>query len=132
MSTKQNDIYDEDMKESADEVLDRALPIPSEKQAPGTEAPASATVHAWNQDNFGVLFTIRDTDAKNLYARVGNFLKVLKVEGWKPDWRNEGNSAVVAQPTPPQEALGNCPKCNAPMKMSSKGKPYCSKVCWKT
>lgn len=27
--------------------------------------------------------------------------------------------------------LGNCPKCNAPMKLSAKGKKYCSKVCWK-
>jgi hypothetical protein len=123
------------MKESADEVLDRALPIPSDKQAPGSEAPASATVHAWNQDNFGVLFTLRDTDGRSLFARMGNFCKVLKAEGWKPDWKNDMptvQTATTSQPVAPQEALGNCPKCGAPNKMSSKGKPYCSKVCWKT
>jgi hypothetical protein len=27
--------------------------------------------------------------------------------------------------------LGVCAKCGAPNKLSSKGKPYCSKLCWK-
>ena len=31
---------------------------------------------------------------------------------------------------PPQQVLGNCPKCGAPEKMSKAGKPYCSKTCW--
>jgi len=30
----------------------------------------------------------------------------------------------------PKEGLGNCEKCDAPMKMSKKGKPYCSETCW--
>lgn len=30
-----------------------------------------------------------------------------------------------------EEDLGKCPKCKAEMKMSSKGKPYCSALCWK-
>lgn len=109
MSDINNDILEEQMKESVDEALDKALPIPSEKQAPGQEAPASATVHAWNRDNFGVLFTIRDTDAKSLFARMGNFLKVLKAEGWKPDWKNDApttQKAVVGQPTPSQDISG--------------------------
>ena len=31
----------------------------------------------------------------------------------------------------PEPELGKCPKCGAPNKMSSKGKPYCSALCWK-
>lgn len=27
--------------------------------------------------------------------------------------------------------LGVCSNCGAPNKLSSKGKPYCSKLCWK-
>lgn len=29
------------------------------------------------------------------------------------------------------EGLGRCEKCNASMKMSTRGKPYCGKLCWK-
>lgn len=102
-----------------DEALDQALPIPSEKLAPGAEAPASATVHAWDVDNFGVLFTIRDTDAKNLYARVGGLIQTLKRDGWKPDWKSEGVStppqtqkAVVGQPMTSQQGSDDAPMCN--------------------
>jgi len=109
-----------------DEVLDGAYPKPSEKLAPGAEAPASATIHAWDVDNFGVLFTIRDTDAKTLFARMSNFIRVLKAEGWKPDWKTEGVStspttqkAVVSQPVasqPPQNGDSPvCPKHNKAM-----------------
>lgn len=73
-----------------DEVLDEAYPKPSDKLAPGSEAPASATVHVWDKDNFGVLFTIRDTNAKNLYVRMNGLIQTLKNDGWKPDWKNEG------------------------------------------
>ena len=46
--------------------------------------------------------------------------------------------APVTQPTTqtvvqPIGAIGNCPKCNAPMAISkSTGKPYCSDKCWLT
>lgn len=118
-----------------DEILDEAYPKPSEKIAPGTEAPASVTVHAWNQDNFGVMFTMRDIDMKNLYARTSNFLKVLKSEGWKPDWKTEGSTtlpptqkAVVSQSSVPS-ATPNCGVHGTPMTwktgVSKKtGRPY--------
>lgn len=99
-----------------DEVLDQALPIPSEKVAPGSEAPASATVHVWDKDNFGVLFTIRDTNAKNLYVRMQGLIQTLKNDGWKPDWKTEGSStppstqkAVVGHSN--EASQGNVPMC---------------------
>lgn len=120
-----------------DEVLDEAYPKPSEKLAPGSEAPASATIHAWDVDNFGVLFTIRDTDAKNLYVRMNGLIQTLKNDGWKPDWKTEG----VSTPPPVQKAVvshstssvvGETPMCgthNVPMTwktgVSKKtGRPY--------
>lgn len=100
-----------------DDVLDQALPIPSEKLAPGSEAPASATVHVWDKDNFGVLFTIRDTNARNLYARMNGLIQTLKNDGWKPDWKTEGSTmppqtqkSVVSQPSVPS-ATPDAPIC---------------------
>ena len=95
-----------------DEVLDEAN-IASQPEAEGLpEAPASATVHAWDKDNFGVLFTLRDTDARSCFTRMTNFLKVLKAEGWKPDWKN-GEAPIekivhkkVNQETCPHENKG--------------------------
>lgn len=102
--------------QEVDDVLDQAMPLPSEKLAPGSEAPASATVHAWDKDNFGVLFTIRDTNAKNLYVRMNGLIQTLKNDGWKPDWKTEGSTmppttqkAVVGQPTTSQP--GETPLC---------------------
>lgn len=100
-----------------DEVLDEAYPKPSEKLPPGSEAPASATVHVWDKDNFGVLFTIRDTNAKNLYVRMNGLIQTLKNDGWKPDWKTEGVStppvtqkAVVGQSTEASQK-SNAPIC---------------------
>ena len=133
------DIDPQDLMDSmgqyVDESLDKAISFPSEKKAPGAEAPASATVHAWNVDNFGVLFTIRDTDAKGLYVRINNFLKVLKAEGWKPDWKNDAPTAqttVVGQPTPAE--VPNCSIHGTPMQWKSgvakaTGKPYAFFAC---
>lgn len=115
-----------------DEVLDQAIPLPSEKLAPGSEAPASATVHVWDTDNFGVLFTIRDTNAKNLYVRMQGLIQTLKNDGWKPDWKTEGSStppttqkAVVGQYTGSQadENTGSrvCPKHNKAMTLGKYG-----------
>jgi hypothetical protein len=56
------------------------------------EAPASATLKAWNPDNYGVMFTIRDFEARALFSRVNNFIRVLKAEGWKPDWIQNGEA----------------------------------------
>lgn len=99
-----------------DDVLDQALPIPSEKLAPGSEAPASATVHVWDKDNFGVLFTIRDTNAKNLYVRMNGLIQTLKNDGWKSDWKSEGSTmppqtqkAVVIHPV--ASGPGETPLC---------------------
>ena len=115
-----------------DEVLDEAYPKPSEKIAPGSEAPASATVHVWDKDNFGVLFTIRDTNAKNLYVRMQGLIQTLKNDGWKPDWKTEGSStppttqkAVVSQSSVPSadENTGSrvCPKHNKAMTLGQWG-----------
>lgn len=109
-----------------DEVLDQAMPLPSEKLAPGSEAPASATVHVWDKDNFGVLFTIRDTNAKNLYVRMNGLIQTLKNDGWKPDWKTEGSTmppttqkTVVSHPVASQPAQNGdspvCPKHNKTM-----------------
>lgn len=40
--------------------------------------------------------------------------------------------APVSAPQAPQSTTtAKCDKCAAPMKISSAGKPYCSKLCWK-
>lgn len=118
-----------------DEILDQAMPQPSEKLAPGSEAPASATVHVWDKDNFGVLFTIRDTNAKNLYVRMNGLIQTLKNDGWKPDWKTEGpttpsttQKAVVSQSSVPS-ATPSCGVHGTPMTwktgVSKKtGRPY--------
>jgi hypothetical protein len=118
-----------------DETLDRALPIPSEKLPPGTEAPASATVKAWNAENFGVMFTIRDTDARSLFARMNGFLKVLKLEGWKPDWKNEvapervlNSAAAAAKPAPKCSIHGTPMEWKAGTSKKT-GKPYAFYSC---
>ena len=72
-----------------DETLDKAIPHGELDDLP--EAPASATLKVWNQDNYGVLFTMRDTDSRKLYVRVNNFIKVLKADGWKADWLQNGS-----------------------------------------
>lgn len=131
MSTKQNDIYDEDMKESADEALDRAqLGVDDAKDQDLPEAPASMTLKVWI-DGFGVMLTARDTKVASLLKKTETMIDYAKSHGWKNVW-DTTPQAVISQPVAPQESLGNCPKCGAPNKMSSKGKPYCSKVCWKT
>jgi hypothetical protein len=122
-----------------DMVLDQAQPVPSELLSPGAEAPASATLHVWDKDNYGCMFTIRDTNATNLYVRVQAIVAKFKRDGWKPDWKTEGSTtppqgqkAVVSQPTTSKGSWGKCSHCGADNKWSAvKNKPYCGDLCWK-
>ena len=134
MSNQQNDAYEDQMKESADEVLDRAMPV--EKDLP--EAPMSIHIDSYFK-GFHVGTTIRMTD--NTIVPVSRIMTVINgfiTNGFQPSWNIETNNAhstpvqaTTSQPTPSQGNLGVCNRCNAPMKMSSKGKPYCSALCWK-
>jgi len=95
------------------------------------EAPASATVHMWDKDNFGVLFTIRDMDARMLFGRVTNFIKVAKLEGWKPDWKNGEvepervlNSQAAANKPAPMCSIHGTPMVWKSGQSKKTGKPY--------
>ena len=125
MSNVQTEVFEESMKESADEVLDRAMPV--EKDLP--EAPMSIHIDSYFK-GFHVGTTIRMKD--NTIVPVSRIMTVINgfmTNGFQPSWNVETNNAhiapvqvVASQPTAPQTTLGNCPKCGAPMKMSSKGK----------
>lgn len=113
-----------------DETLAQAYP-PESRPEDLPEAPASATVHVWNADNYGVLFTIRDMDSQRLFARVKNFIKTVKADGWKPDWKT-GEVAperILNSQTAANQPAPNCSIHGTPMTWKSgtskkTGKPY--------
>jgi hypothetical protein len=71
------------------------------------------------------------------YLRRYSLVSTLAIEGDEDDDANTASAvsapkAPVALPVPPQSTTtAKCDKCAAPMKISSAGKPYCSKLCWK-
>ena len=72
--------------------------------------------------------------AKTIYAKMlAEFgtKQAQEVKEYAPKAGFPDDSGNTAHQASPGSDLGVCPKCGAPMKMSSKGKPYCSKVCWK-
>ena len=102
MSTKQNDMYDEDMKESADEVLDRAqLGADDAKDQDLPEAPASMTLKVWIE-GYGVMLTARDTKVASLLKKTETMIDYAKSHGWKNVW-DTTPKAVVSQPVTPQD-----------------------------
>jgi hypothetical protein len=106
------------MKESADEVLARAIPV--EKDLP--EAPMSIHIDSYFK-GFHVGTTIRLVD--NTIVPVSRIMAVINgfmTNGFQPSWNVETNNAhsapvpaPVAQPTTPQVTLGACPKCHKPL-----------------
>ena len=133
MSNQQNDAYEDQMKESADEVLDRAMPV--EKDLP--EAPMSIHIDSYFK-GFHVGTTIRMTD--NTIVPVSRIMAVINgfmTNGFQPSWNIETNNAhstpvqaTTSQPTPSQGNLGVCRDCGAPNALSKNNKVYCSKKCW--
>ena len=118
MSNQQNDAYEDQMKESADEVLDRAMPV--EKDLP--EAPMSIHIDSYFK-GFHVGTTIRMTD--NTIVPVSRIMSVINgfmTNGFQPSWNIETNNAhstpvqaTTSQPVAPQTSVGACPKCGKPL-----------------
>jgi len=91
------------------------------------EAPGSIHIDSY-LDGFHVGWTKRLTDpkiSKELF-NIKAFVQELKDQGFKPSWNEQTNEA-----TQKPQSLGKCSKCGAENKLSSKGKPYCSALCWK-
>lgn len=70
------------------------------------------------------------------YTRRYALTSMFLIEGEEDDDANKASAALpkpsVASPSAPQSTTtAKCDKCAAPMKVSSAGKPYCSKLCWK-
>ena len=70
------------------------------------------------------------------YTRRYALTSMFLLEGEDDDDANRASGNVskapVSTPVPPQSTTtAKCDKCDAPMKVSSAGKPYCSKLCWK-
>ena len=90
------------------------------------EAPLSIHIDTYYK-GFHSGITIRMPDNKLIpISKIKTVIDNLVSQGFKPSWNEDTNKVQEA----PKD-LGRCPDCDAPMKMSSKGKPYCSKLCWK-
>lgn len=81
-----------------------------EKQSPYEVAETSAVGRALGFAGYGIVDGIATADE-------------MKKAGFPDD---EG---PIAHKAP--EALGDCPKCGSPMKISKTGTKYCSALCWK-
>lgn len=123
MSNSQTDAFEEQMKESADEVLAKAIPV---EEVP--ESPMSIHIDTYYK-GFHAGITIRMMD--NSVIPVSNIMKSVNsliASGFKPSWNEDTNNVhwttpvvpvipvapVVAQPAP--SGLGVCPKCGSPLK----------------
>lgn len=80
------------------EEVDEALEESEETSEPTNglpEAPASVTVRFWI-DDYGVLFTMRDEQVKELVAKLDFLMDYAKKRGWKPSWNKEGIKSAPA------------------------------------
>jgi hypothetical protein len=101
MSNKQNDIIDEDMKESADAALDEAqITADDSEKHDLPEAPASVTVKAWIK-GYGVMITARDITVNGVLQKTGTIIDYAESHGWKNVW-DTTPKATVGQPATPQ------------------------------
>ncbi len=85
-----------------------------------TEAPASATVKALTPQGFEVLFTIRDTDAAQLFTRLQSLVGYLEKSGYTPPAARGGKP----KGPPPMQAPadGSAPMCPTHQKAMRQGK----------
>lgn len=101
------------------------------------EAPMSVSSTVYYR-GVSVIITKRDPEAKIkplIESQLEMIDWMLDEKKSLPSWNmetnkelhKEKNTAWINTPTD----LGECPKCDAPMKLSKAGKPYCSKLCWK-
>jgi len=72
-----------DFTEVMEESKNNLIPLP--------EAPSSANVKLWI-GGFGVMFTFRGTDDKEVLERLLKFVKGAAEQGWKPSWKEEGQA----------------------------------------
>jgi hypothetical protein len=114
MSLKQNDEFEESMKESADAALDEAQMVADDQGDQDLpEAPASVTIKVWIK-GFGVMITARDTKVKSLLKKTETLIDYAESHGWKNVWDTTPVKETVSQPT-----VGLCPKCKAPLVVST-------------
>lgn len=107
---------------TVDEVLDEA------KEASFDQMPVKAeyTIIFSTDGKHSVI--VKTADGENLrqvYQKANTIYEyIVEQKGTKQA------QAVKEYNKPPAETGEKCPKCGAPMKISSKGKPFCSNVCW--
>lgn len=94
-------------------------------------------VEARSDEGYLLKFTIRGKDATEVHSKWEDY-RVQFFPGLTP------NTTQQVQQTPANgqtvsnlgassglsSALGSCPKCGAPNKISKQGKKYCSNTCW--
>jgi hypothetical protein len=97
MSNKQNDVFEEDMKESADAILDEAGVTANDSEKHDLpEAPASVTVKAWIK-GYGVMITARDITVSGVLQKTGTIIDYAESHGWKNVWDTTPKT-VTSQP----------------------------------
>lgn len=126
------------MNDAAEKMFDKAktvLPVPEhvDHEFPDKEAPQYAMDVFMSTDGkhtVHVTTAIGSTpeDKKAAYEAVVSIFEQIK---GRYGTKQQQNVQAYDKVEPKLAPEGNCPKCNAPMKISSKGKPYCSKLCWK-
>ena len=87
-----------------------------EKQSPYEVAETSAVGRALAMMGIGVMDSIASADEMN---------KAESYQEVTPD-----NDVMARFKKKVDAGLEECPKCGAEMKISSKGKPYCTALCW--
>lgn len=73
----------------ASQAIEEALTEEKERELETLpESPASANLKVWIE-GFGVMFTVRDTQASEVIAKILNIIALAQKKGWKPSWREE-------------------------------------------
>lgn len=107
---------------TVDEVLDQA------KESSFDQMPVKAeyTIIFSTDGKHSVIVKTSDGDnLRAVYQKANTIYEyIVEQKGTKQA------QAVKEYAKPVSETAEKCPKCGAPMKISSKGKPYCSKTCW--
>jgi hypothetical protein len=117
MSNQQNDTFEEEMKESADEALDRAqMGADDAKDQDLPEAPTSMTMKVWIK-GYGVMITARDNKMNSLLKKTETLIDYAVSHGWKNVW--DTAPQATSKPATSQAHQGDVPMCGVhgtPMK----------------
>lgn len=108
---------------TVDEVLDQA------KESSFDQMPVKAeyTIIFSTDGKHSVI--VKTSDGENLKAV---YQKANTIYEYIVEQKGTKQAQAVKEYAKPasKETGEKCPKCGAPMKISSKGKPYCSATCW--